>query len=1160
MPHGALRDFHLTCDLRRLEAVDAAQQERATAFWGKPIERALDDGDFLLAHERALRGGRFTKLLEQRRLAQLLATIAAAHAVNRDVRGGLEQKRSQETHCVRLIQIEHSHVGFLRNFERFLARAQPRSQESHQTLVMLAEQTGDELCARLFLPGVSLGSLLSLWCYVGKFVHILVAIRYSRGLDGLDVRAPKSGKKISLARLVRWIVLPAIRSNTCSHGDDNNMNYEAGFRMKNLSSSRALRAAVRSACLQGVLAASLLTGTLAHGADVQPAVAISVGAPIAFDIPAQSLETALLRFSEQARIQVVVANGAARGAVASQVKGEYSAGEALQLLLKESGLAYEVTGERTIAIRGDAKGAKFERTSLSTDSPIGRVDSAQAVVRLSAAADSAGPTEAEKAASQNQNRAGVEEVIVTGTFIRGAQNLSAPVISIGRDQIERSGYSTVGEVIASLPQNVSSVSDRQGTVNSVGDNNYLVNGFGAGANLRGLGVDSTLVLLNGRRMARAGGDSFVDLTMIPLSAIERVEVLTDGASALYGADAVGGVINLITRQDVEGGETRLRYGDASHSARFEKQATQMIGHSWTSGQFFAAYDYLKTTPLAASERFENLGGYLNVDLIPGSVRRSAMLSVEQSLAQNLRVHMDLTHGERVSPAGFRTNRLGFARFEGDSSNTGVAAGLSWDLGSDWQLRADASTDKNALDLTWWTGPTLDSLQHVYDNTIESKIKVLSVVADGPVAHIAGGSVRLAVGAEGRWDELTRRFNNSDQTSNLFHADRHVTAAYAELTAPLVGKGNRRTGLERLEFTLAGRYEQYSDFGSSFNPKLGISWAPLEGLNLRGSAGTSFKAPTLSQTSDGLQTYTFLDYYLDANGPTDTLVLLGSATELTAEESKNWSFGFDYRPARQSNLSLAATYFSIEYDNRIGSPFPNGYSEDVVILDPTYDFLVGRSPTIQDIEKYLNASISADCYDMGTDELCDPYAAAPRVQYIVDTRTRNLASVRQRGVDFMIDYQRDTPIGLLGLQGAGMKMLKSTKQFVPGGIDVDQLNQVWYPVDFRARGSMTLARNGWAITATVNYVDSYQDTNIRLVGSAPRRSKVASFTTADLSLQQDLNRLLKIPGIGELALQLSAINLFDRDPPFVSNSVGLNYDPVNGEALGRFVSVQLRASW
>ncbi len=50
MPHGALRDFHLTCDLRRLKAVDAAQQERATAFWGKPVERALDDGDFLLPH------------------------------------------------------------------------------------------------------------------------------------------------------------------------------------------------------------------------------------------------------------------------------------------------------------------------------------------------------------------------------------------------------------------------------------------------------------------------------------------------------------------------------------------------------------------------------------------------------------------------------------------------------------------------------------------------------------------------------------------------------------------------------------------------------------------------------------------------------------------------------------------------------------------------------------------------------------------------------------------------------------------------------------------------------------------------------------------------------------------------------------------------------
>src|SRR5690606_8799208 len=99
-------------------------------------------------------------------------------------------------------------------------------------------------------------------------------------------------------------------------------------------------------------------------------------------------------------------------------------------------------------------------------------------------------------------------VVVTGSYIRGDQNQSTPLIVIDREQIDRSGHSTVADVIASLPQNVATVSDRQGTLNASNENNFIVNGFGAAANLRGLGVDSTLVLVNGRRAARSGNDSF----------------------------------------------------------------------------------------------------------------------------------------------------------------------------------------------------------------------------------------------------------------------------------------------------------------------------------------------------------------------------------------------------------------------------------------------------------------------------------------------------------------------------------------------------------------------------------------------------------------------------------------------------------------------------
>jgi outer membrane cobalamin receptor len=97
-------------------------------------------------------------------------------------------------------------------------------------------------------------------------------------------------------------------------------------------------------------------------------------------------------------------------------------------------------------------------------------------------------------------------------------------------------------------------------------------------NLRGLGADATLVLINGRRMAGAGlmGD-FADVSMIPVSAVARIEVLTDGASALYGSDAVGGVVNIVMRDRYDGAETRARLGGSTRGDLGQYQLAQTLG-------------------------------------------------------------------------------------------------------------------------------------------------------------------------------------------------------------------------------------------------------------------------------------------------------------------------------------------------------------------------------------------------------------------------------------------------------------------------------------------------------------------------------------------------------------------------------------------------------
>jgi iron complex outermembrane receptor protein len=150
----------------------------------------------------------------------------------------------------------------------------------------------------------------------------------------------------------------------------------------------------------------------------------------------------------------------------------------------------------------------------------------------------------------------LERIQITGSSIKRVESETAlPVTVISRDAIEKSGAVNVEDILRRLSVNSAQLSD------STQGAGYAT----SNANLRGLGANSTLVLLNGRRLAghpfgSIGGSVAVDLNSIPFAAIERIEVLRDGASAIYGTDAVAGVINFITRKDYDKGELTLRYG------------------------------------------------------------------------------------------------------------------------------------------------------------------------------------------------------------------------------------------------------------------------------------------------------------------------------------------------------------------------------------------------------------------------------------------------------------------------------------------------------------------------------------------------------------------------------------------------------------------------
>ena len=139
----------------------------------------------------------------------------------------------------------------------------------------------------------------------------------------------------------------------------------------------------------------------------------------------------------------------------------------------------------------------------------------------------------------------VEEVAVTGSRIKSAESLSpAPIVVMSTEEIRAQGLASIGDVLQTLVVQSNAINTQ---ANNGGDGSTRVN-------LRGLGTQRTLVLVNGRRFVPGGtgADASVDLNAIPAAVIERVEVLKDGASAVYGSDAVGGVVNIITRTGMEG--------------------------------------------------------------------------------------------------------------------------------------------------------------------------------------------------------------------------------------------------------------------------------------------------------------------------------------------------------------------------------------------------------------------------------------------------------------------------------------------------------------------------------------------------------------------------------------------------------------------------------
>ncbi len=745
----------------------------------------------------------------------------------------------------------------------------------------------------------------------------------------------------------------------------------------------------------------------------------------------------------------------------------------------------------------------------------------------------------------------LDKVVVIGSHIRDTRvGESSPVIVFDREAIDRTGAATMQQFFEKLPQNFGSGANGA-NVASLGVDRDTGSNFGQGTaiNLRGLGTGTTLTLVNGHRVTSSNRYQYVDVSLIALSAVERVEILTDGASALYGADAVGGVVNIILRRDFTGYETGLRYGTVTTGSMSEYQASQTAGWAWEGGHLLASYEFLKQDHLSATDKdFSRNVALKPYDLYPGSKRHSLYLDGSQKLNDALTLDLSGSFAQRDMDTTI-SGTSDETRLFPSTRQFDLFAGLTLELPHQWQARLNSGYGKSDVryERTTLAGATAHTAR---PTDMNSDSRYLELIADGPLFELPAGGLRAAFGASYRRDGYDFfDYRGSERPLDL---DRRIASAFGELNIPLL---KDRPGVRRLSLTAAARYDHYSDFGATVNPKFGLLWDATAGLTLRASYGRSYRAPVFQDMQpNNIAVVSRLPNPNAPSGSTILMMLANGNPDLKPERAKTWTGGFSFAPPSAPGLRLQANYYHIDYADRIDSGYAGNFTSIFSQSTAPYADVLTFDPTPQQIQDARQLGLSGVGLIVSR---AGPYALPAGLdetdtEVILDNRFRNNAFTSQRGVDFDASYDFDAGQSQIALSLAGQYIIQSTRRLTRSAPEVEALNAVYLPVDLKLRSGVALARRNLAGGFFVNYVDGYRDpSNL----ADPR---VDSWITVDANLKYSFASTSDAQDGTSLALNVQ--NLFDRDPPRVVNRINTGFDPVNATPLGRFVSMTLTHRW
>ncbi len=859
-------------------------------------------------------------------------------------------------------------------------------------------------------------------------------------------------------------------------------------------------------------------------------LAIILSLPLAvhassLDLAAQPLDQALRMLGSQTKLNVLFEVEQVQGRLAPAVSGAANVDEVLSRLLAGTGLTYRFIEADTVSV---------VRKVPPTSTPSASVVKESNVLQL-AQTGTVQQAVAEQREREPNNTAIKDsgEIIVTGSNIRGAQ-LSSPVVTITQEEMRLQGHNNLGEVIRALPQNYSG-GQNPGVANGANASGFVSNvnqTGGSGVNLRGLGTDATLTLLNGARLPYDGQFQATDLSVIPVAAIERMEVLLDGASAIYGSDAVGGVANIILKKDYQGAELSGRYGLATDGGYEQTQYTGVAGQVWGSGGFLITGDVSRTASIHAGDRAHLSNLSPEVMVYPASMQRGGLFSGHQQLGSSTEFRVDLFKARRKGNNVSQSSATTIGSTELDADLDGLTPSIHIRVFQDWNLllrgafgrdKANSSTRNMSLS----TGAQLSQNSTGYVNRAKSG----ELNLEGPLFSVAGADTRVSVG--GGYRENTLRVGNLLTGATLTSGAGRSQYGYGEIYLPI---------FQAIEFNGAARYEDYGRLGAKTTPKAGVIWHATPDLDLKASWGKSFKVPTLrEQFVESSVTLNAASQIPGAPAGTTILGIFGGNPQLGPENAEIVTGGVVFHPRAVRDLRIEVGAFSIVYKDRVVQPLTNLAQ---VLTNPAFGSFVTLAPTVQQQEAIFGAA----GVPIGTFAVSPPVPYSPSNVYAnIDGRFANAAKQNTRGIDISTRYGMNAFGGRLILN-ASASWLDSVRKLTASSPEINAAGEVYFPARLRGRFGGTWSLGRMTIASNLNHIAGVRNINIT---SAPEGGSMTTFDAV-------LDYAARWPAIGDVNFNFAALNLLNRRPPYLqqSNLFRVNYDSTNYSAIGRTVSLTI----